>query len=107
MQNNTTTKHLEGTMSKLYTQEQVRKAIKLAQKCESDCGGVYFDYENTSEIIEELNPIELPTLEEIELKSVEYSTDDETKEFYKDCCWDFQNGAKWMRDKIKGGGDEN
>ena len=55
-------------MSKLYTEEQVSKAIKLAQKCESDCGGVYFDYENTSEIIEELNPIELPTEEEIDEK---------------------------------------
>lgn len=53
------------------------------------------------------NPIELPTNEEIERKSVEYSTDTETKEFYKDCCWDFQNGAKWMRDKIKGGDNEN
>ena len=56
---------MEQKEIKLYTEEQVRKAIELAQKCESDCGGVYFDYRNTSYIIEELTPIELPTNDEI------------------------------------------
>lgn len=45
---------------KLYTEEQLRKAIELAQKCEHECGGVYFDYTET-EIIETLTPIELPS----------------------------------------------
>lgn len=77
---------------KLYTEEQVNQAMLL------------YIQEIPRETIfkEHLIPIELPTVEEIEKKSVEYSTNTETKEFYKDCCWDFQNGAKWMRDKIKG-----
>ena len=90
-------------MSKLYTEEQVRKAIKLAQKCESDCGGVYFDYGNASEIIEELTPIELPTNEEIE-KSNPYRLGAGNYDTLAQGKW--QEGAKWMRDKIKGGGDE-
>ncbi len=81
-------------MSKLYTEEQVRKAIELAQKCESDCGGVYFDYGNTSLIIEELTPIELPTDEEIRLAGPNLR------------MMFFADGAKWMRDKIKGGSGE-
>lgn len=83
-------------MNKLYTEEQVMKAIKLAQKCESDCGGIYFYYENAPEIIDDLTPIELPTDEEIDNASLLISS--ERMEFIK--------GAKWMRDKIKGGGDE-
>ena len=82
---------------KLYTEEQVRKLLKKAFWQDFNEG------DTEQSIISELTPIELPSLEEIELKSVEYSTNTETKEFYKDCCWDFQNGAKWMRDKIKGG----
>ena len=82
---------------KLYTEYQVREILKKAFWQDFNEG------DTEQSIISELTPIELPTLEEIELKSVEYSTNTETKEFYKDCCWDFQNGAKWMRDKIKGG----
>ena len=86
-------------MSKLYTEEQVRFMLSQARFQDYNDWHLYSD----DAIIEEQTPIELPTLEDIELKSVEYSTNTETKEFYKDCCWDFQNGAKWMRDKIKGG----
>ena len=50
-----------------------------------------------------VTPIELPTDKEIEEASVEYATNTETKEFCEPCCHDFQLGAKWMRDKIKGG----
>jgi hypothetical protein len=83
---------------KFYTEEQVRKAIELAQKCEHECGGVYFDYTET-EIIENLTPIELPSDEEIEKKANEYVENkweyaqDECKETFKDC-------AKWLRDKL-------
>ena len=45
---------------KLYTEDQLKKAIKLAQECEHECGGVYFDY-TEKEIIDELTPIELPS----------------------------------------------
>lgn len=92
---NTTLKHLEVTMSKLYTEEQVMKAIKLAQKCESDCGGVYFYYENAPEIIDDLTPIELPSDEEI---WKEYSSKGENL----GSNFAFARGAEWMRDKIKG-----
>ncbi len=86
-------------MSKLYTEEQVSNAIKLAKKCESDCGGVYFDYEKTSEIIEELTPIELPTDEEIDDVALDTFLNGSKR-------FGFIEGAKWMRDKIKGGQGE-
>ena len=97
-------------MSKLYTEEQVKQLLfdlgdVLFNNCQN--GIAEEDVEHYSQdVLKDLTPIELPTVKEIELKSVEYSTDSETKEFYKDCCWDFQNGAKWMRDKIKGGNNE-
>ena len=52
------------TKIKIYTEEQVRKAIELAQECEHECGGVYFDY-TEKEIIDELTPIKLPSDEEL------------------------------------------
>lgn len=76
---------------KLYTEEQVREILKSTH--------IHTD-NDVNMILSQFTPIELPSDEEIGRKSVEYSTDTETKEFYKDCCWDFQNGAKWMRDKI-------
>lgn len=79
--------------NKLYTEEKIRQKLYLMG---------YFDDEQIEDFINDLTPIELPTDEEIELKSIEYSTDIDTKEFYKDCCWDFQNGAKWLRNKIGG-----
>lgn len=91
-------------MSKLYTEEQVMKAIKLAQKCESDCGGIYFYYENAPEIIDDLTPIELPTDEEIEKESYQINYGGGSEGWIKSA---FRQGAKWMRDKIKGGGDES
>jgi hypothetical protein len=83
-------------MSKLYTEEQVKQMIEKSRET-----GLTAEY-----LILTTSPIELPTIEDIELKSVEYSTDTETKEFYKDCCWDFQNGAKWLFNKIKGSDNE-
>jgi hypothetical protein len=83
-------------MSKLYTEEQVKQMIEKSRET-----GLTAEY-----LILTTPSIELPTIEEIELKSVEYSTHTETKEFYKDCCWDFQNGAKWLFNKIKGNNNE-
>ena len=80
-------------MSKLYTESEVRKAIKLAQECDSDCGGVYF-YSTETQVIDELTPIELPSDEEIE----EVAEKTLSVNFLS-----FIEGAKWMRDKIKGG----
>lgn len=51
---------------KLYTEEQVKRAIKLARECDSDCWGVDFYNGTTDEIVVELTTIELPSDEEIE-----------------------------------------
>jgi len=118
---------------KLYTEEQVKKAIELAQECEHECGGVYFDY-TEKEIIDELTPIELPSdslcincddsksthnicmdciikigKENIELPSdeeIENEAEDYTDKFVATALYAFELGAKWMRDKIKGGNNE-
>jgi hypothetical protein len=100
-------------MSKLYTEEQVRKAIALG-----------YDWYHQKHIpddfmidnfINSLTPIELPkalrktdvmlslpTVEEIELWAKEQAKIEPTgaEEFGR--IW----GAMWMRDKIKGCGDE-
>ena len=84
---------------KLYTEEQLKKAIELAQECEHECGGVYFDY-TEKEIIDELTPIELPSDEEIDeyVKSTGY---------YGHCTPEYhegiQEGAKYVINKIQGG----
>ena len=84
---------------KLYTEEQVRKAIKLAQKCEHDCGGVYFEY-GIEDVLEDLTPIELPSDEEIDeyVKSTGY---------YGHCTYEYhegiEEGAKYVINKIQGG----
>ena len=97
-------------MSKLYTEEQVIKAIQLAQKCEHDCGGVYFYCTEIEEVIEELTPIEIPTDEEIEgfaKDKINLSNDCFGQYDFTSGKQDgFIDGAIWMRDKIKGDGDE-
>ena len=115
---------------KLYTEEQVMKSIQLAQLCEHECGGVYFDYTET-EVIEEITPIELPSdmlcvncdeskathnicmecIIQVGKQNIELPSDEEIerkienrldKEFMV-CSSAFRDGAKWMRDKIQGG----
>jgi len=74
---------------KLYTEEQVFKAIQMADK---------YHYLLTSEecdIVNSLTPIELPSDEEIQQESLK-----------SDFEYTFRNGAKWMRDKIQGGNNE-
>ena len=80
---------------KLYTEEQLKKAIKLAQECEHECGGVYFDY-TEKEIIDKLTPIELPSDDEIEKEALK-------REYFE---LSFFNGAKMVIDKIQGGNNE-
>ena len=67
---------------KLYTEEQVKKAISIAE---------YGDYE-CEQIIDELTPIELPSDEEVEnivkeFKLITY------RNGFREC-------AKWMKDQI-------
>jgi hypothetical protein len=88
---------------KLYTEEQVRKAIELAQQCDHDCGGVYFDY-TENEVIEELTPIELPSDEEIQNKG-ECVFNNAGHNIYNhyNTIPSWVEGAQWLRDKIQGG----
>ena len=69
---------------KLYTEEQVVRAIELS------------DGRSTDEVLAGLTPIELPSDEEIgkEASVRHYGTN------FKHV---FASGAKWMRDKIQGG----
>lgn len=86
---------------KLYTDEQVRKAIALAQDCDSDCGGVYFLYETPDGIMEELTPIELPSDEEIDNKIAEELSGFLESEWVYEYNDGFQHGAKWIISHIK------
>lgn len=71
---------------KLYTEEQVRKAVMIAENQK-----IGF----TTIVREHLTPIELPSDEEI-LSLI----GDGMHDYYKG---GFEQGAKWMRDKIQGG----
>lgn len=86
-------------MSKLYTEEQVRKAWNTAYTDALALDDEDYKPKFYDDFITSLTPIELPTDEEIESFSMgfynKYGSDYYVKE-----------GAKWMRDKIKGGGDE-
>jgi hypothetical protein len=80
--------------NKLYTEEQVFKAIQMADK---------YHYLITSEecdIVNSLTPIELPSDEEIkkmmELDGMEFDEFDPYDVSYL-------GGATWMRNKIQGG----
>jgi bisphosphoglycerate-dependent phosphoglycerate mutase len=84
-----------GKKVKLYTEEQVFKAIQMADK---------YHYLITSEecdIVNSLTPIELPSDEEILKNAIKplHGLMDE---------WDkgFLFGAKWMHFKIQGGNNE-
>ena len=68
---------------KLYTEEQVRKAIDFFLSDET----------KKDKIIETLTPIELPSNEEIKDKSFNKFTQSNAR-----TC--FEEGAKWMREQI-------
>ena len=79
---------------KLYTEEQVKMAIQMADK---------YNYLITLEecgILNQLTPIELPSDEEIkkmmELDGMEFDEFDTYDVYYL-------GGATWMRNKIQGG----
>jgi hypothetical protein len=64
---------------KLYTEEELKKHL----------------YNHSDEFFEKLTPIKLPSDEEIEKQSLKI-----------DIEYTFCDGAKWMRDKIQGGNNE-
>ena len=80
-------------MSKLYTEEQLHKLIV---KYRQNLTEFSFNKPSLQNLIDELTPVKLPTDEEIERQSKLWGL---ASEFY-------YKGAKWMRDKIKGGNNE-
>ena len=78
--------------NKLYTEEQVRTIIGIAHMLYCDDEFLFSeDYLISSE-----QPIELPSDEDIHIHAKDYSSN----------YYEFRAGAKWMRDKIQGGKDE-
>ena len=77
---------------KLYTEEQVKMAIQMADK---------YNYLITLEecgILNQLTPIKLPNHYEI--------WDEAHKEESNERHYAFMRGAKWMRDKIGGNNEQ-
>jgi 23S rRNA maturation-related 3'-5' exoribonuclease YhaM len=77
---------------KLYTEEQVRNAIRLATKSPNifTTPLIY----STDEVMEKITPIELPSDEEIDAQA--HKVHNELfNEFYS-----YTDGAKWLRDKL-------
>ena len=99
---------------KLYTESEVRKAIELSRDTHPEGRGYMqreeYDY-SMDEVIDLLTPIELPSDEEIyeasrdwvfRKNSTKWSVNDDTA---GDNMGSFLNGAKWMRNKIERGGN--
>jgi hypothetical protein len=86
---------------KLYTESEVRKAIELARDTHPEGRGYMqreeYDY-SMDEVFDLLTPIELPSDFEIWKEGHE--------EMNIGSHNAFSRGAKWMRDKIKGGNNE-
>ena len=80
---------------KLYTEEQVRKAINDAYWC---CSKLEVEC-----VFDKLTPIELPSDEEIKQQSDEFELNSKVS---LGMHISFENGALWMRDKIQGGNNE-
>ena len=81
----------------LYTEQQMRDAIKMARN----------GARSEDNIIDSLNfiksYIELPSDEEIKIKSDEFELNSKVS---LGMHISFEHGAKWMRDKIQGGNNE-
>ena len=71
---------------KLYTEEEIIRAIELS------------DGRSIDEVLAGLTPIELPSDKEI--NDSRFSSNAPIQELYND---GWEEGAKWMRDKIQGG----
>lgn len=78
-------------MSKLYTKKEIKRRLENP-----------FEEITINEFIESLTPIQLPTDEDIHRNRPYESISDWGIGFHSG----WKEGAKWMRDKIKGGGDE-
>lgn len=79
---------------KLYTEEQVIDAITKSFLAEYPTNG--------NDILKKLTPIELPSDDEIYKRAFE-QWGDYSKTSHQNA---YREGAKWMRDKIQGGNNE-
>jgi len=84
------TNNKQQTAVKLYTEEEVRRAIELS------------DGRSTDEVFAGLTPIELPSDEEIEKESFDLYANHNTYSLNVRQYKAFKRGAKWMRNKIQG-----
>ena len=91
---------------KLYTEEQVRKAIELSRDTHPQGMGYVvkdvYDY-SMDEVVDLLTHIELPSDEEIEKESFDLYANHNTYSLNFRQYKAFKRGAKWMRNKIQGG----
>ena len=92
------TNNKQQTAVKLYTEKQVRDAIKKRFTARYTKENVKY-YLNTDQVIEELTPIELPSDEEVCERAFQ-QWGDYSKTSHQNA---YLEGAKWMRDKIQGG----
>ena len=87
---------------KLYTEEQVREVVRLSlEDAETSViwSKEWYPQKLADKILQSLQPIELPSDEEIYLEAEKYPYGG--REGSKRMA--FIEGAKWMRDKIQGG----
>ena len=71
---------------KLYTEQQIKTALYLSSNC---------PLATNCEVLNQLTPIELPSDEEIEKKTViTFEQDDSVGKYI------FGEGAKWMKEQI-------
>ena len=75
---------------KLYTEEQVKEMIE-----KSRATGLTAEY-----FILTTPPIELPSDEEINNDAKSYHEKNKLKSDYPHCPYSFEDGAKWLKDKI-------
>jgi hypothetical protein len=91
---------------KLYTEEQVRKAIELSRDTHPQSKGYVvtdeYDY-SMDEVVDLLTPIQLPSDEEIEKESFDLYAIHHTYSLNVRQYKAFKRGATWMRNKIQGG----
>ena len=77
---------------KLYIEEQLHELIYKYRK---NLAEFSLNKPTAQNLIDELTPVTLPTDEEVEERAERNISP-----------FSFEDGAKWMRDKIKGGSDE-
>ena len=78
---------------KLYTKEEIVSFLKKE----------FADEINAETFMENLTPIELPSDEEIKIESDEFELNSKVS---LGMHISFEHGAKWMRNKIQGGNNE-